>query len=113
MPSCPDVTPPSPPSPPLTVERAQVILEDAACQLLDIEQRLKDTHERLPAPPDIDARQEGELPYDRATDILGTIECVIEDNIRPAVEVLRRSAYITDAQLEAEHRELLARRVEL
>jgi hypothetical protein len=110
MPDRPESTPP--PSPPLTVERAQVILEDAACQLLDIALRLKDTHERLPAPPDIDARHEGRRPYDRATDILGTIECVLEDDIGPAIELLQRSSRITDAELEREHREMLARRVE-
>jgi hypothetical protein len=45
----PHVTPPPPPDPPLTVERAQVILEDAACQLLDIAQRLGSVYERRAA----------------------------------------------------------------
>jgi hypothetical protein len=45
--------------------------------------------------------------------LLATIECVLEDDLAPAIELLQRSARITDVELEAEHREWLARRVEL
>jgi hypothetical protein len=44
-----------------------------------------------------------------ATDVLATIECVVADNLRPAVESLRRSAQVTDAELERDYREWLKR----
>jgi hypothetical protein len=45
-------------------------------------------------------RQEGRRPYDVATDVLATIECVLEDDLRPAIETLQRSASVTDTELE-------------
>jgi hypothetical protein len=52
------------------------------------------------ARPDLADRQEHRLPYNVATDILATIECVVTDSLRPAVASLQRSAAITDAELE-------------
>jgi metal-sulfur cluster biosynthetic enzyme len=52
------------------------------------------------------------MPYDQATDILTTIECVLADNLRPAVEELHRSAQITDAELEVQYREWQTRRLD-
>jgi hypothetical protein len=69
-------------------------------------------HAGLPEPPDLADRQEGRKPYDQATDILATIECVLADKLRPAVEALHRSAQITDAELEAQYREWLSRRLD-
>jgi hypothetical protein len=34
-----------------------------------------------------------------ATDVLATIECVLEDNLRPAIESLEASAEVTDEAL--------------
>jgi hypothetical protein len=104
------ISPPSPP-PAWTVARAQAALSDAVCRLLAVVDLLKEVHAGLPPPADIDDRQEGYKPFDVATDILGTIECVLEDDLRSALETLLRSATITDDELAQEHREWLKRRV--
>lgn len=54
-------------------------------------------------------RQEGRKAYDIATDVLATIECVLDDDLRPAVETLHRSAQVTDAELEGQFQELQKR----
>jgi hypothetical protein len=105
MPSCREFTPPSPTDPPWTVEFAQVILGVAARSIASAAELLERVHAGLPEPPDLADRQEGRKPYDQATDILATIECVLEDDLRPAIEALRRSAAITDAELEQEYQE--------
>jgi hypothetical protein len=94
-----------------TVEGAQAALGVAAFEVQRAADLLDAIHKALPEPPDIADRQEGRLPYDRATDILATIECVLEDNLRPAVETLRRSAQVTDAELQREYRVWLKREV--
>lgn len=111
MPSCRNST--SPPSPPpiWTVARAQAALGDAVCRLLTVVDLLEEVHAGLPPPADIDDRQEGRKAYDTATDILGTIECAVEDDLRSAINILLRSASVTDDQLAHEHQEWLQRRV--
>jgi hypothetical protein len=105
MPSCSeDIS--SPPIP-WTVARAQAALSDAANHLLAVTDLLEEVHEGLPAPPDIDDRQEGRKPYDVATDILGTIECVVGDDLWPAIHSLLRSAEITNAELVHDFHEQL------
>jgi hypothetical protein len=108
MPSCPESNPRTP-SPPWTVERAQGALSDAACQILAIMALLGEVHAGLPPPPDLADRQEHRKPYDVATDVLATIECVLADSLRPAFQSLERSAQVTDAELEREYREWLKR----
>jgi hypothetical protein len=112
MPSCRECNPPPSPPPVWTVARAQAALSDAVSRLLAVVDLLKEVHAGLPPPDDIDDRQEGYKPFDVATDILGTIECVLEDDLRSAVETLLRSATITDDELAQEHREWLKRRIE-
>ena len=109
MPSYDDVIS-SPPHPPWTVARAQAALGDAAAQLLAVGDRLEEIHEGLPPPADFDDRLESYRPYDVATDILGTIECVVEDCLRPAIDSLQRSARVTTAELEQEFYEGLKQR---
>jgi len=96
-----------------TVGKAQAGLQEAVYQLLAVVDLLERIHARLPPPCDIDDRQEGRMPYDRATDILATIECVLEDNLRPAIESMQRSAQTTDQELERDYREWLKRRLDL
>jgi hypothetical protein len=111
MPSCTDLTPSTPPpSSPWTVARAQAALGAAACQVLAVTDLLEEVHAGLPPPPDINDRQEGRLPYDIATDVLATIEVVLEDDLRPAIRSLQRSTSITDSELEQEHIAWLTRR---
>jgi hypothetical protein len=64
-----------------------------------------------PEPPDIEDRQEGRKPLDRATNVLATIECVLEDDLNPAIASLQRSATIADAELEEQYQDWLRRRV--
>ena len=80
MPSCPKCTPP-PPSPPWTPTTAQAALTVAAWQIQEAVELLEGIHRDLPPPPDLADRQEGRKPYDQATDILATIECVLEDDL--------------------------------
>jgi hypothetical protein len=94
-----------------TVAKAQAALGQAACLILAVCDLLEQVHASLPPPADIYDRQEGRKPYDVATDVLATIECVLEDELRPAVESLQRSAQVTDAELEEQFREWLKRRL--
>ncbi|HEY6320830.1 MAG TPA: hypothetical protein VJA16_04655 [Thermoanaerobaculia bacterium] len=105
MPSCPESTPPIPPSPPWSVEFAQIALRIAARSIVSAVKLLERVYEGLPEPPDLEDRQEDRLPYDRATDVLATIECVLEDSLHPAIKALRRSAQVTDAELAAHWRD--------
>jgi hypothetical protein len=73
-------------------------VEEVADQLVALVATLDAVHAGLLEPPDIKDRQEGRLPYDVTTDVLTTIECVREDNLLPAIESLRRSAKVTDAE---------------
>jgi hypothetical protein len=111
MPSCREFNPPTSSPPGWTVARAQAALSDAVCRLLSVVDLLEEVHAGLPPPADIDDRQEGYKPYDVATDVLGTIECVLEDDLRSAIETLLRSATITDGELAREHRKWLKRRI--
>ncbi len=86
----------------LTVRRAQRALRGAALQLKGVKVILEEVHRDLPLPPDVDDRLEGELPYNAATDIIGSIECVLHDDIKPAIRSLRAGARSTDAKLRLE-----------
>jgi hypothetical protein len=92
-----------------TVARAQAALGEVAYQLLALVDLLEGIHAGLPRPADMADREEGRKPYDRATDVLATIECVLEDELRPAIVSLQRSAQVTDAELERQYREWLKR----
>jgi hypothetical protein len=94
-----------------TPARAQAALADAACQLLAVVDLLEKVYAGLPPPLDIEDRQEGRKPYDVPTDILATIECVLEDDLRPAIETLHRSATATEEGLSAEYTAWLQRRI--
>jgi hypothetical protein len=93
-----------------TVAKAQAALGEVAYQLLALVDALQGIHAGLPRPADMADREEGRKPYDRTTDVLATIECVLEDELRPAIVSLQRSAQVTDAELELQYREWLKRR---
>jgi hypothetical protein len=94
----------------LTIARAQAALSAAACQVLAVVDLLEEVYHSLPPPADLADRQEGRKAYDIATDVLATIECVLEDDLRPAVETLQRSASVSDAELERQFQEWQKRR---
>jgi hypothetical protein len=83
-----------------TVAKAQASLGEVAYQLLFLVDALEGILRELPRPPDLADREEGRLPYNVATDVLATIECVLEDELRPAIVSLQRAAQITNAELE-------------
>jgi transcriptional regulator with XRE-family HTH domain len=101
---------PPPPSQPWTIAHGQAMLDAAADRIVGAIEVLDVVREQLPRPDDFDERQKHRLPCDQATDVLATIECVLAGNLHPAVEALRRSARITDAELEQEFHEMAARR---
>ena len=83
----------------VTVANAQATLGEVAYQLVALVDALEGILRELPRPSDLADREEGRLPYDVATDVLATIECVLEDELRPAIASLERSAQVTDAEL--------------
>jgi hypothetical protein len=83
----------------VTVEVAQAALQVIAGELLAIEDRLQAIAAELPLSPNRDAMLEGRIPYDVATDLLGTIEVVVADDVRPAFQRLERASQITDEEL--------------
>jgi hypothetical protein len=83
-----------------TVAKAQASLGEVACQLLFLVDALERILREVPRPPDLADREEGRLPYNVATEVLATIECVLEDELRPAIVSLQRAAQMTDAELE-------------
>jgi arginine utilization protein RocB len=88
---------------------AQAALAVVSWQLKEAVELLEGVHRDLPPPPDLADRQEGRKPYDVTTDVLATIECVLADDLRPAVEALQRSSQVTDSELEQQYREWLKR----
>jgi hypothetical protein len=83
----------------VNVEEAQVTLKVIAGELLEIEDRLQSVAAQLPESVNRDAMLEGRVPYDVATDLLGTIEVVLADDIRPAFQRLERASRVTDEDL--------------
>lgn len=90
---------------PWTVERAQLALGEAVGKLLGVADALAEVLEGLPPPEDLEDRQEHVKPFDVATEVLATIECVLEDRLRPAIRELQGAAQITDAELKADFRD--------
>lgn len=87
-----------------TPAKAQAALGEVAYQLLAAVDALEVIHAGLPPPADVEDRHEHRKPYGVATDVLATIECVLADNLRPAIASLQRSSQVTDAQLAEEFR---------
>jgi hypothetical protein len=68
-------------------------------ELVGIVDRLARLPEALPDSPRREAMEEGEIPTDVATEVLGAVECTLEDDLRPAIQRLERAARATDASL--------------
>ncbi len=90
-----------------TIARAQVAVGEVAYQMLAAVDALRAVYDGLPPPGDLEDRQEHRKPFDVATEVLATVECVVDDFLRPAIRDLQRAAQVTDAELE---REFLDRR---
>lgn len=87
-----------------TIAKAQAALGEAAYLLRMVGELLGMVYRGLPRPPDLDDRLEGRLPYDVMTDILGTLECVMDEDLPQMIHRLDRSSRITDEELAEDFR---------
>jgi hypothetical protein len=83
----------------LTEREAQAALAEIALQLIAYEDRLRTIRDQLPESPNREAMWEHLVPYDLATEIHATIECVLIDWLRAAIEYLEAAARVTDDDL--------------
>ena len=87
----------------MTTEReAQAALAEIAFQLVAIEDRFTRIAESLPVPPNQEDMLEHRVPYDVATKLARMIQCVVADEIRPAIEYLEGAAQVTAEGLARE-----------
>jgi hypothetical protein len=89
----------------MTESEAQSALAEIALELVAIADRLQQIHDRLPVPRNREAMLEHRVAYDIATELAGTIECVIADQLRPAMEYLEAASRVTAEELREQHRE--------
>jgi hypothetical protein len=71
---------------------AQDELQEIVGKLEDIERKLREIHQRLPAPADAETAQEVEGEQDVSAVIRSTIECVLADSLGPAMRDLRAAS---------------------
>jgi LPS O-antigen subunit length determinant protein (WzzB/FepE family) len=96
-----------------TVSAAQVALAAAASDLTALQDRLAAINRQLPVPPDQEAMLEGEIPPDVATELSGCIDCLNDDILLQAVEMLQHAASVTQHDLvQAFHLQRERRRLE-
>jgi hypothetical protein len=86
----------------LTPPEAQAALTAIALDLLALEDRCREILASLPRSPDEDAMIEGRMAWDLPTELRTTIECLMEDHLRPAVESLERAARVSEEELRRE-----------
>jgi hypothetical protein len=86
------------------IDRVQAALGEVAWLLRTIEDLLSAVYRNVPRPADLADREEGRLPYDIATDILGTLEGTLDEDLPAVIRRLERSAQITDKELAEEFR---------
>jgi hypothetical protein len=84
----------------LPIARLQGALARVARDLGEIEVVLEGLASRIPGSPQRDAMEEGEMPPDLATHLLGVIEHVCETHVRHARKTLEEAAAATPEDLE-------------
>ena len=84
----------------MTEAEAQAALAGIALELVAITDRLQRIHDELPVSRNREAMLEHREAYDLATEIAGTIECVVADQLRPAIEYLEAASRVTAEVLE-------------
>jgi hypothetical protein len=89
----------------MTEGEAQAALSAVALELVAIADRLQAIHDELPPSRNRDAMLEHRRPYDVATELSGTIECVLVDQLRTAIEHLEAASRVTAEELRERHRE--------
>jgi hypothetical protein len=73
-------------------EAARAELRSVVEDLDAIRARLVDLHARLPVPAEETAMLVGEVEMDFPTEVRSTIECILNDNLRPAIRGLAAAA---------------------
>jgi hypothetical protein len=71
---------------------AQAELHKIVEELDSVRTRLVDLHAKLPVSPEETAMLEDEVEMDFATEVRSVIECVLNDNIQPAIRDLAAAA---------------------
>jgi hypothetical protein len=85
------------------ISRCRETLWEAACQVLLLREELASLKVHLPLPDDLDERLEHRRPYDPATEILVTVEHVVQTYLTPMQAALEKSAAATDESLELDY----------
>lgn len=88
----------------MTALEVQAALAAMTLDLLALEDRCREILASLPRSPTEEAMFVGEIAWDLPTELLTTIECVLEDQLRPAVESLERAARVSEEELRREFR---------
>ena len=83
----------------MTEGEAQAALAAVALELVAIADRLQTIHDELPPSTDREAMLEHRIARDVATEIVATVECVLVDEIRPAIEYLEAASRVTAEEL--------------
>jgi hypothetical protein len=89
----------------MTEAEAQAALAGIALELVAITERLQRIHDELPLSRNREAMWAHEIPSDVATEIYGTIECVLADHLRTVVEYVEGASRVTAEGLREQHRE--------
>ena len=88
----------------MTPAEVQVALAAITLDLLALEDQCREILARLPRSANEEAMFMGEIAWDLPTELLTTIECLMEDQLRPAVESLERAARVSKVELRREVR---------
>jgi hypothetical protein len=99
-----------PPHPDYSPEEAQSLLGGIARRLGELAVLLEEIREGLPRSPDQDRMLEAEIPSDLATELHGALECVLDEDLQPAIERLTEASQLTSADLQRQFEEQRAER---
>jgi hypothetical protein len=89
----------------MTEADAQAALAEVALGLVAITDRLQQVYDALPASRNREAMLEHRIAYDIATELYGTIECVLTDYLRTVVQYVEAASRVTAEELREQHRE--------
>jgi hypothetical protein len=84
------------------VAEAQQALRQLGEDLGSLTARLEKLARCFPRHPDEDAMLESRIPSDVSTEVLTSVECVLHDHLRPAVQILEKASQITEEDLRRE-----------
>lgn len=83
----------------MTAAEAQAAPRSIAFELVRVEERRREILASLHRSPNKEAMFVGEIAWDLPTELLTAIECVLEDQLRPAVESLERVSRVSEDEL--------------